>query len=33
LEHLQWKPRIGLAEGLARTVRHLERQIDADQTA
>ena len=33
LEHLQWKPRIGLAEGLARTVRHFERQIDADQTA
>lgn len=33
LEHLQWKPRVGFAEGLARTICYLEQQIDEDQSA
>ena len=33
LEHLHWKPRVGFAEGLARTIRYLEKQIEEDQTA
>ena len=33
LEHLQWKPKVGFAEGLARTIRYLEQQIDEDQSA
>ena len=33
LEHLQWRPRVGFAEGLARTICYLEQQIDEDQSA
>jgi UDP-glucuronate decarboxylase len=33
LEHLHWKPRVGFTEGLARTIRYLEKQIEEDQTA
>ena len=33
LEHLHWKPRVGFTEGLARTIRYQEKQIEEDQTA